>query len=303
MPKSDTLSDFHQFKFGRRPPSQPNNVGHFNVFVLENHINPKRNPITYNRRDFYKICLVHGLFRVQYADKSLEIAGPVLAFFNPNVPYAIDYLCDNPTGFCCVFTDAFLHRHTGLQFQEAPMFTFGGRPFYALSDEQAQSVSSIFGRMLDEMASHYPHKYDLLRNYATELIHYALKIEPAMGLQSPPSANIRLTTRFTELLERQFPIETPDQRFGLRSAADFAGLLCIHVNHLNRAVRETTGRTTTQHIAERLTSEAKALLKHTHWNIAEIAYCLGFDEPAHFNKFFRKHIQTTPSLYRKSQAT
>ena len=111
-------------------------------------------------------------------------------------------------------------------------------------------------------------------------------------------ANARITAIFTELLERQFPIETPHQRFTMRSARDFADQLAVHVNHLNRAIRETTGKTTTDHIAERLLGEAKALLKHTNWNIAEISYSLGFEEPAHFNNFFKKHTSSTPSSYR-----
>lgn len=100
------------------------------------------------------------------------------------------------------------------------------------------------------------------------------------------------------MLEWQFPIESPGQRFRLRSAGDFARQLSVHVNHLNRSIREKPGRTTTAHIAERLIGEATALLKHTDWNIAEISYCLGFDEPAHFTYFFKKPTHLAPSAYR-----
>jgi len=100
------------------------------------------------------------------------------------------------------------------------------------------------------------------------------------------------------LLERQFPIESPTQRFTLRSARDFAEQLSVHVNHLNRAIRLTTGKTTTDHIFDRLISEAKTLLKHTNWNISEIGYSLGFEEPAHFNHFFKKQTSMTPSSFR-----
>jgi len=47
-----------------------------------------------------------------------------------------------------------------------------------------------------------------------------------------------------ELLERQFPIESPIQRMKLRSPIDFANQLAVHVNHLNRAIKETMGKTT-----------------------------------------------------------
>ena len=51
-------------------------------------------------------------------------------------------------------------------------------------------------------------------------------------------------------------------------------------------------------IAERLTQEAIALLKHTTWNVSEIAYSLGFEEPTHFNNFFKKRTRQTPTTYR-----
>ena len=47
-----------------------------------------------------------------------------------------------------------------------------------------------------------------------------------------------------------------------------------------------------------LVQEAHALLKHTTWNVAEISYSLGFEEPAHFSNFFRKRAGTTPSAAR-----
>jgi AraC-like DNA-binding protein len=178
------------------------------------------------------------------------------------------------------------------------MFVPGNKPSYSLNKSQDKYISSVFEKMLDEIGSDYIYKYDLITNYIMEMIHYALKVQPTETLYQHTDANARITAVFTELLERQFPIDSPSQRFTLRSASDFAEKLSVHVNHLNRAIRLTTGKTTTDHIAERLTSEAKALLKHTDWNISEISYCLGFEEPAHFNHFFKKQTTVTPSAFR-----
>lgn len=52
------------------------------------------------------------------------------------------------------------------------------------------------------------------------------------------------------------------------------------------------------HIAERIFSEAKALLQHTDWNISEVAYALGFEYPTYFNNFFKKRSGTTPKAIR-----
>ncbi|MCX6216323.1 helix-turn-helix transcriptional regulator [Spirosoma sp.] len=255
-------------------------------------------PIQYSRRDYYKVSLIRGDNLYHYADKSIRVNGAALLFFNPQVPYNWEPRSDNQTGFFCIFRDAFMAEHMRGNLHELPMFRLGGRPAYLLDKAQDDIISKLFEKMLSEVNSDYIYKYDLLHSYLTELIHTALKFEPSHNLYQHPNAKSRTTAAFIELLERQFPIELPGQRFRLRSASDFARQLSVHVNHLNRSVRDTTGRTTTTHIAERLIGEATALLKHTDWNIAEISYCLGFDEPAHFSYFFKKHTLLTPSAFR-----
>ena len=300
MATTQTLEEFYQQKFNWLPENLQQDIGHFNVFRLEDALAGAHGatPFKYSRRDFYKINLVRGRNLYHYADKSIEIEGTALLFFNPLVPYTFEALSEERTGFFCIFKEAFFTERMRGNINELPMFAPGGKPAYVLSKEQDEHVSQIFQKMLDEIGSDYKYKYDLLMNYVTETIHYALKMEPMDTLYKHPDAKSRITSVFTELLERQFPIESTSQRFTLRSAKDFADQLSVHVNHLNRAIKDTTGKTTTEHIAERLVGEAKALLKHTDWNISEISYCLGFEEPAHFNNFFKKQTKLKPSSFR-----
>lgn len=298
MDKTQTLEHFYQQKFNSVPQTLQNGVGHFNVFRIEDCNGPNATPVTYSRRDFYKVSLVRGEYLYHYADKSLVVKGTTLMFFNPNVPYTVQSLSESTTGYFCIFTESFFTEKIRGSLNELPMFSIGGKPAYFLNDTQEQFVAGIFEKMLEEINSDYVFKYDLLRNYVTELTHYALKSEPSESLYQHPNAQSRITAVFTELLERQFPIETPSQRFALRSAKDFAEKLAVHVNHLNRSIKVTTGKTTTDLISERVLTEAKSLLKHTDWNISEIGYCLGFEEAAHFNNFFKKQTAFTPGHFR-----
>jgi len=298
MGPTETLEDFYKNKLNWLPENLGQDIGHFNVFRKEDFHKHHKAPLKYSRRDFYKISLFRGRAIYHYADKSIEVDGTSLLFFNPQVPYTIEALTDEGTGYFCIFKESFFTEMLRSNMHDLPMFAVSGRPSYLLNNVQQEYVSAVFEKMLDEIKSDYKFKYDLLRNYVTELIHYALKVSPIETLYQHTDANSRLTSVFTELLERQFPIESPSQRFTLRSAKDYAEQLAVHVNHLNRAIRQTTGKTTTAHIFERVTGEAIALLKHTNWNISEISYCLGFDEPAHFNNFFKKQTSNTPSIYR-----
>ncbi|MCJ8209813.1 helix-turn-helix transcriptional regulator [Mucilaginibacter sp. RS28] len=298
MAEAETLEEFYKHKLNWLPDNLQKDLGHFNVFRTEDCVGPNSTPPKYSRRTFYKVGLGYGHYRYHYANKSVEVSGPTLTFFNPNVPYTYDWIGGEQRGFFCIFTEEFFTERLRNGLQDLPMFRPGGVPSYPLNTDQENVVISLYEKMIAEIRSDYIYKYDLIRSYLTELTHFALKTQPSETLYQHPDANSRITAVFTELLERQFPIEAPSQRFTLRSANDFAQQLSVHVNHLNRAVRLTTGKTTTERISERLLTEAKLLLRHTDWNISEIAYSLGFEEPTHFNNFFKKKTTLTPGSFR-----
>nr|WP_322625585.1 helix-turn-helix transcriptional regulator [uncultured Flavobacterium sp.] len=293
--KTESIEQFYLDKQRPIPEGLNKITGHMNVFRLED---CTHGPIHYARRDYYKVTLLKGHNRYHYADKSIEVNGVSLIFFNPQVPYTWEYLAPDPHGYFCIFTPGFFTEKSRIPLNELPMFAPGGKPAYTLNDIQDEAFSALFEKMLTEIESDYPFKYDLLHSYLTEMIHLAMKTEANNSIYEHPNANTRITSVFRELLERQFPVETPSHKMNMRSAAEYADALSVHVNHLNRAVKATTGKTTSTLIGERLADEAKALLKHTDWNVAEISNSLGFEEPSHFNNFFKKHTGETPRSFR-----
>jgi AraC family transcriptional regulator, transcriptional activator of pobA len=276
-------------------------IGHFNVFSIadlrEKHkSNP---PMPYNRRAYYKISLIIGKNKVEYADKVIDIENQGLLFATPKIPYHYVPQDNNQTGYFCVFTDEFLIKHkSDFMLDDLPIFRADGYPVFQISEEEVEDINLIFKKMYKEMSSDYAYKYDLLRNYVLELIHYGQKLQPATALHPTHNASARVSSLFLELLERQFPIESPQQKLNLRTAKDYADRLAVHVNHLNKVLKENTGKTTTNIISERIIKEAKILLKQTDWNISEIAYCLGFEEIAHFSNFFKKQTSLAPLGFR-----
>jgi len=154
--------------------------------------------------------------------------------------------------------------------------------------------------MFNELHSDYYYKYDLLRNLLMEVIHTAQKRQPAYTrIFTGSNAAERITGLFMEMLERQFPIELTYQTVKQNSPADFATQLNVHVNHLNKALKEITGKTTSQLINDRIYQEARILLKSTNWTINEIAWSLGFEEPNHFSSFFKNKADHTPNKFRQ----
>ncbi|TLM95170.1 helix-turn-helix domain-containing protein [Hymenobacter jeollabukensis] len=269
----------------------------FKAYAVDTSAGPSHD---YRRRDFYKVALVTSPCTVHYADRSIDISTPSLMFANPHIPYSIELHDPRLTGYSCLFTEAFMKENDRSEsLQQSPLFKVGGTPVFHLSPEQIVYVQGIFQKILAEQASDYLYKGDLIRTYLQLLIHEALRMQPSESFVQHKNASSRITSLFLELLERLFPVESPNQTMPLKTAQDFAQQLGVHVNHLNRAVKEVTGKPTTAHIAERIIGEAKALLHHTAWSTAEIAYSLGFEYPTYFSNFFRKHTATTPLAFRR----
>lgn len=256
--------------------------------------------IPYSRKDFFKISLIIGKNRANYADKTIEIDRQAILFANPQIPYNWEYLAEEQAGYFCVFTEEFFNQFGKIK--DYPVFKPGGNPIFFLNDEELGRVKGIFLRIIEEINSDYQYKYDLIRALVVELIHTAQKLQPATITQSNQNAHTRISSIFLELLERQFPIESVGQQVNFRSPVDYANQLSLHVNYLNRALKETVGKTTSQLIGERIAQEAKTLLKHSDWNISEIGYSLGFEEAPHFINFFKKYTQLTPKSFRAAQS-
>jgi AraC family transcriptional activator of pobA len=280
-------------------------VGHFNVFDMADFwaSTDLRPGTSYPCRSFYKISLLRSRSRAEYADQIFDIEPDALVFSTPKVAFQW-WPAEAQQGQFCLYTAEFLLPVLGgLTPDELPLFRADGYLIFQLTPAEATRAAVIFTQMHEELASDYAHKYDLLRAYVLELLHLGQKRQPATALHPAHSAAARLASRFVELLERQFPLTTPQQRLPLRTAKDFADHLAVHVNHLNKALKDSTGRTTTDLIGGRLAQEAKALLRQTDWTLWEIADSLGFVDVAHFSHFFRRYAAASPGAFRALEAT
>jgi len=267
-------------------------TGRFNVFENQAYC---AEPHVFNRRDFYKISLFLGTGLLSWHDKDLEIDRPALFISTPFIPFAWQPISDAQPGYFCLFTKEFLQGSSRDKGQpHSSLFVNNQSPVLFPGKMQSDYISTLFKRMLVEIASDYPYKYEILQNQLQLLIHEAAKMQPPVATPGNKNAAGRITTLFLELLERQFPIDSAEQSLQLKTAGDYATKLGVHVNHLNHAVKETTGKATSTHIAARIITEAKALLLHTDWPVSVIAYSLGFAYPTYFYNFFKKSTGYSP---------
>ncbi|WP_346984578.1 helix-turn-helix transcriptional regulator [Chryseobacterium sp. POE27] len=294
----ETIEQFYQHKFNELPGNLEYTIGQFNVFRIENRLDRKEELPLHVRRNFFKIMLFSGENVFKYGNEEIKVEGNTLLFFHPDIPYSYQPLTSDTKGFFCVFKREFFLGSHKLDVDNLSLFRSSVLPVFKLSTDDCKEVKNLFDKMFQEVNGNYIYKYDLIRNYASELYFLAMKWMPPENLFQYGDASKRITMVFLELLEQQFPIQYSTDKLKFRLPNEFAEKISIHVNYLNRCLKKVTGKTTSQHIMERLSTEAKILLKHTDWSVSEISDSLGFDDLAHFNKFFKKQTGLNPTFFR-----
>lgn len=268
----------------------------FKVYEMSGAMKPTT---LHGRRDFYKIGMINGDITLYYGDRIFKIKGTFLFCGNPHVAHSVIRHRESK-GHTCLFTEEFIgSRGLTESLQQSPLFHFDATPVIAVNKEQEVFIRGLFQKMMTVYNGEYDYKDELLRSCLELVIHETLRIQPAQSILPHKNAATRITNMFMELLERQFPIENTGDPLKLRTAQDFASNLSVHVNYLNRAVKGVTGKPTSVHIAGRIAEEAKALLQHTDWSVADIAYSLGFEYPTYFNNYFKRVTGATPQSFRK----
>lgn len=119
----------------------------------------------------------------------------------------------------------------------------------------------------------------------------------------------QFTNRFAEqLFEDQYEVQQPiltkflsliDQQFKVqRSVAFYANQLHITPNYLNILCKRHLHQTATQLIYSRIILEAKRLIQISALSFKEIAYELGFNDPAYFSNFFKYQTGISPRQFK-----
>lgn len=123
------------------------------------------------------------------------------------------------------------------------------------------------------------------------LARLTLAEEPAAR---PPSSDLLLLARLRTLIEEHLRDHWPVERY--------AEALGVTASRLNAVCRRSAGASILQMVHARLLLEAKRRLIYTGMSMSEIAYALGFEDPAYFSRFFTKREGVSPLAFRQRHA-
>ncbi|MFW8595411.1 helix-turn-helix domain-containing protein [Cribrihabitans neustonicus] len=133
-----------------------------------------------------------------------------------------------------------------------------------------------------------------LRGLAAAMLAQAARAIAAAQEDSPQGRGNPLFARFEALVERGFRSR--------RAVADYARELGVSPTHLNRIAHQAAGQPASALIAARVLREARRLLIYTNLTAAQVAYELGFTDPAHFSRVFARGTGMPPRKFRQQLA-
>jgi AraC-like DNA-binding protein len=158
-----------------------------------------------------------------------------------------------------------------------------------LSDEESNRITNIFQRLFVEFHSAL-NDNDVIRAYLIALLSEINKIYKTTFIRKLNSAE-KITNRFKEIL-----FDKPRKKM---SVTEYASLLNITANHLNKTIKNTTGKSPSEWIVESLITEAKILLYQTNLTVSEISANVGILDQSYFSRIFKKHEGISPVEFRK----
>jgi AraC-like DNA-binding protein len=247
------------------------------------------------RSEFYRVGLtLRGSCDVQLGLEHYTHRPGTVNCTYPNQIFSKSNISKDIFGYYLMFNPAFLEPlvTAGKIADEFPFFNYSGIPFFQLAPPAVRQVETLVLSINQELQAHKPEKETAIRLY----LHLALLElkrsyqEQHLGSYSGVPEAAALVMKFRKLVGQHYLEQ--------QQVADYARLLYVTPNHLNRTVKAVTGRTASAHIAEMILLEAKSLLQYTDLPVAEIAWRLQFSEPSSFHRFFKKGTGKTPAEYK-----
>jgi len=245
------------------------------------------------QKDFYQISLILNADQAEIGineqeNKSLD---NTLYFLSPDHVFWWQRRVKT-TGFVVYFKADFFHFFNGNFNNEFPFFDLAASNFLELATETSVELAFDFDKLYKEYYTPNHYRIQIIQSFLLSLL---FKFKSMQEIKNTaivkPSKKQDLVVRFQNLVANCYLTK--------KQVGDYADLLFVSANTLNQQVKEITGKTAKQIIADKMMQEAKKQLRYTTDDIGQIAYNIGFDEPTHFIRFFKTQTTMTPNEYRK----
>jgi len=149
----------------------------------------------------------------------------------------------------------------------------------SLDRDTAAEVDQLFLKMEKEFNNFFLLRTEILMGYFKILLIYLARQSDSTAPALPQTRNADLVKKFFHVIENKFITH--------KKVTEYAEQLSVTPNYLNEIVKKVSGFPASYHIQQRIVLEAKRHATYSDSSMKEIAYHLGFDDIAHFSKFFK----------------
>ena len=245
------------------------------------------------RNEFYEINIIQNQYNFKFRvdEQTFHPQGQSYVFFvAPNQVQSYEVLGPDPkaNGFIIYINKEVL---SGLQLQKSlPYFKRNATKYFEPPAPQFKALFNLVQSMHAESAQGGTHATQILAAYLKVFLLKSLSFFKVAGAQSTKHPQ-QVLTRFEALIQQEY--------IQHKSVPFYAQALAISARQLSNLTQLTVGKTPLQVIHDVMLNEAKALLAQSNNTVTQVAYAMGFEEPAHFSRFFKKHTALSPSAYQQ----
>ena len=200
-------------------------------------------------------------------------------------PDAHGYYChfDNEIFTCKWLKPDILTEFSFLQFTGTPLVTVDG--------ETRKHLVTILDRLESEYSPDADYNLDVIRVNILSLLMEVKRF--AKQEKVTENAALRIAQQYKNKLSRYI--------YEKSTVAEYAAMLAVSPNHLNKCVKAATGKSAQELLSEMVLLEARVLLRQTTLTVNEIAWKIGKEDPSDFIRFFKSKTGQTPTEYRKTE--
>ena len=166
-------------------------------------------------------------------------------------------------------------------------------PKVELSNAENAFLGGLFKEMIQEFNLNDSSLEEMVRTYLKQLLIRATRSWKRQHLDkavTDQQSDLEFFRKFTRLVEEHYKSK--------HTVADYADFLCMAPKTITHKFNRLSLPQPNEVIKNRIILEAKRLLVHTSLTSKEIAYDLGYNDPAYFSRLFQTKTGESPSSFR-----
>ncbi len=250
-----------------------------------------------HRHSYYTILLIKRAKGKHLIDfKEYELFGNSLHFIHPGQVHQL-IATEKPEGWVINFSKMFLVRNHIPDQMIEDVYLYNRHsetPPLPVPEDQFNHYVDIISQLLrfDGMETGYRLEAQgaLLKLLFIQSNNHCI-LNKNKNPQTIETGN-QLVRHFKELIDNHYHQH--------HKVSDYAEMLAVTSDYLNKSVKTLTGKSAKEYILDRILIEAKRSLLFTELTNKELSYHLGFEEPAHFSNFFKRYSGLSPLSFRNS---